>query len=72
MSFGPTSVDATGTWDEGHAPYPPRSARLPVGASEAARPAYDVQKSAEAKVVASQRDERAEHEVMNRNRAFDA
>jgi hypothetical protein len=30
------------------------------------------QKSAEAKVVASQRDERAEHEVKNRNRTFDA
>ena len=72
MSPGPADVDATGGWDESHVPYPPRSVRLLARASEAARPAQGVQKSAEAKVVASQRGERAEHEVTNRSRMFDA
>jgi hypothetical protein len=72
MSSGPADVDATGEWDESQVPYPPRSARLPAGASEAARPAQDVRKSAEAKVAMSQHGERAEHEVTNRSRAFDA
>ena len=72
MSSGPAGVDATGEWDESEVPCPPRSARLPARAREAARPAQDVRKSAEAKVAASQRGERAEQGVTNRSRAFDA
>ena len=72
MSSGPTDVDATGVWEESHAPYPLRSARLPARASEAIRPAHGVQKSAEAKVAASQRGKRAEQEVTNRSQSFDA
>ena len=67
MSSGPAGVDATGEWEEGHVPYPPRSARLPARASKAARSAQDVRKSAEAKVAVSQYGERAEHEVTNRS-----
>jgi hypothetical protein len=72
MSSGVVGVDATGIWDESHTPYPPRSARLPERASEAARPAQGEQKSAEAKVAASQRGERAKLEEKNRSRVFDA
>jgi hypothetical protein len=68
----PPRVDATGRWDESRVSYPPRSAWSPEGAREAGRPTMGRQKSAEAKVVASQRGERAEHEVKNRNRTFDA
>ena len=65
MSSGSVHVVATGRWDEGHVSYPPRS-------GDGGRKASNAQKSAEVKVAASQRGERAEHEVMNRSRAFDA
>lgn len=67
MSSGPDDVNATGRWDESHAPSLPRSVRLPARASEATRRAQGVQKSAEAKVAASQCGERAKHEVRNRS-----
>ena len=72
MSSGPVGVYATGIWDEGHVPYPPRSAYLPHGASEAARPAHGVQKSAAVKVAAVQGGERTKREEPNRSQTFDA
>ena len=46
-------VDATGVWEESHAPYPGRSAHLPLWLVALRGEAKDEQKSAEAEVAAA-------------------